>query len=70
MCSQLTCWSRSALKAADVLGKRSLFSTVSLLYNLLEPSDEEEIVGLEVYEDLELGRQKGSLRDLESITIP
>lgn len=41
---------------------------LSLLYSLLDPSDEEETAGLDVQDVLELARQEGILRDLESIT--
>lgn len=62
-----TC-SGSVLRTEDALGKRSLLSVGSVLYNLLEPRDEEETPELDVYDDLELDRQKGSLLDRESIT--
>lgn len=69
VCHHLTCW--SALNAADTRGKRSLVEVGSrLLYKLPAPRTEEDADGAEAYDDLELGRQKGSLRDLESITGP
>lgn len=44
-----------------------MFTAVSLPSRRLEPSDDDESLGLDMYDVLELGRKKGILREPESI---